>query len=83
MVLASRPTEREDLDDTFKLANKRNSFFARAIREESAGPQDAARVMEQEKCSDKDKWLQAEAEGPTWAPHGASVIVVDHGGVCM
>jgi len=36
-------------------------------------------MEEEEEWFDEDEWLQTEAEGAPWAPHGASVIVVDVG----
>ena len=46
------------------FTNGRYPFFDRAIWEESAGAEDAARVMEEEEeWFDKDQWPQAEAEG--------------------
>jgi len=84
MGIESRPEDGEDLDETPEPANGRYPFFDRAIWEESAGAEDAARVMEEEEeCFDEDEWLQAEAEGAPWAPAGAGVIVVDDGGVSI
>jgi len=58
--------------------------FDRAIWEESAGAEDAARAMEEEEeWFDEDEWLQAEAEWAPRAPPGAGVIVVDDGGVSI
>ena len=56
--------------------------FDHAIWEESAGPEDAARAMEEEEESfDENEWLQAEAEVALRRPLGAGVIIVDDGGV--
>jgi len=73
MVIESRPEDGEDLDETPEPLNARYPFFDRAIWEESAGAEDAARAMEkEEEWFDEDEWLQAEAEGVPQAPCGAS-----------
>jgi len=48
MVIESRLEESEDLDETPEPPNGRNPFFNRAIWEELAGAEDAARAMEEE-----------------------------------
>ena len=59
-------------------------FFDRAIGEESAGAEHAARAMEEEEeWFVEDEWLQAEAEGAPRAPPGGGVIVADDGGVSI
>jgi len=84
MVIESRPEYGEDLGETPEPPNGRYPFFDRAIWEESAGGEDAARAMEEEEeWFDEDEWLQAEAEGAPRAPPGAGVIVVDDGGVSI
>jgi len=84
MVIESRPKDGEDLDVTPESPNGRYPFFDRAIWEESASAEDAARAMEEEEeWFDEDEWLQAEAEGAPRAPPGAGVIVVDDGGVSI
>jgi len=84
MVIESRPEVGEDLDETSEPPNRSYPFFDRAIWEESAGAEDAARAMEEEEeWFVEDKWLQAEAEGAPRAPPGAGVIVVDDGGVSI
>jgi len=84
MVIESQPEDGEALDETPEPSNGRYPFFDRAIWEESAGPEDAARAMEEEEeWFDEDEWLQAEAEGAPQAPPGAGVIVVDDGGVSI
>jgi len=58
------------------------SFFDRAIWEESASAEDAARAMEEEaEWFDEDEWLQG--EGAPRAPPGAGIIIVDEGGVSI
>jgi len=80
MVIESQPEDGEDLDETSEPPNGRYPFFDRAIWEESAGAEDAARAMEEEEeWFDEDEWLQAEAEGAPRASPGAAVIVVDDG----
>ena len=82
LVIESRPKDGEDLDETPEPPNGRYPFFDPAIRQESAGAEDAARAMEkEEEWFVEDEWLQAEAEGAPRAPPGAGVIVVDNGGV--
>jgi len=84
MVIESRPEDGEDLDETPEPPNGRYRFFDRAIWEESAGAEDAARAMEEEEEGFvEEEWLQAEAEGAPRAPPGAGVIVVDNGGVSI
>jgi len=48
MVIQSRPKEGEALDETPEPPNGRYQWFHRAIWEESAGVEDAARAMEEE-----------------------------------
>jgi len=84
MVIESRPEDGEDLDETPEPPNGRYPFSDRAIWEESAGAEDAARAMEEEEdWFVEDEWLKAEAEGAPRAPPGAAVIVVDDGGVSI
>jgi len=84
MVIESPPEDGEDLDETPEPPNGRYPFFNRAIWEESAGAEDAARTMEEEEeWFDEDEWLQAKAEGAPRAPPGAGVMVVDDGGVSI
>ena len=83
MVIESRPEDSEDLDETPEPPNGRSPFFHRAICEESAGAEDAARAMEEEEWFDEDEWLKGEAEGAPWVPPGAGVSVVDDGGVSI
>ena len=84
MVLKSRPEDGEYLDETPEPASGRYRFFDRAIWEESAGAEPAARAMqEEEEWIDENEWLQAEAEGATRASPGAGVIIVDDGGVSI
>jgi len=84
MVIESRPEDGEDLDETPEPPNGRYPFFDRAIGEESAGAEDAARAMQhEEEWFDEDEWLQAEGEGALQAPPGAGVIVVDNSGVSI
>jgi len=84
MVIESQPEDGEDLDETPEPPNWRYPFFDRAIWEESAGSEHAARAMEEEEqWFDEDEWLQAEAEGAPRAPPGAAVIGVDDGGVSI
>jgi len=84
MVIESRPEDGKDLDETPEPPNGRYPFFDRAIWEESGGAEDAAWAMEEaEEWVDKNKWLEAEAEGAPRAPPGAGVIVVDDGGVSV
>jgi len=70
MLSESRPVDGEDLDETPKHPNWRYPFFNHAIRDESAGAEDAARATEEEEeWFDQDEWLQAEADGaPRAAP---------------
>jgi len=76
MVIESRPEDGEDQDDTPEPPNGRYPFFDRAIWEEWAGAEDAARAMEEEEeWFDEDESLQAETEGAPRAPPGAGVIV--------
>jgi len=82
MVIESRPEEGEDLDETRAPPNGSYPFFDRAIWEESAGAEDAARAIEvEEEWFDEDEWLQAKGEGAPRVPPDAVVIVVDHRGV--
>jgi len=84
MVIESRREDGEDLDETPEPPNRRYPFFDRAIWEESAGAEDAARAMEEEEeWFDEDQWLQAKAEGAPRAPPGPGIIVVDDGGVSI
>jgi len=56
MVIKSRPEDGEDLDETPDSPNGRYQFFDRAIWEESAGAEDAAREMqEEEEWFDEDE----------------------------
>jgi len=60
MVIESGPEDGEDLDETPEPPNGRYPLFHRAIWEESAGAEDAARAMEEEmEWFDEDEWLQA------------------------
>ena len=82
MVIESRPEDGEDPDETPEPPIVRYPFFDHAIWEESAGPEDAARAMEEEEESfDENEWLPAEAEVALRRPLGAGVIIVDDGGV--
>jgi len=82
MVIESRPEDGKDLDETPELPNGRSTFFDRAIWEESAGAEDAARaIKEEEQWFDEDEWLQAVAGGAPRAPPSAGGIVVDDGGI--
>jgi len=84
MVIKSRAEDGEALDETPKPPNGRYPFFHRAIGDESAGSEDAARaIQEQEQWFDKDEWLLAEAEGAPRAPPGAGVMGGDDGGVSI
>jgi len=84
MVIASRPEDGEDLEETLEPPNGTYPFFDRAIWAESAGAEDAARAMEEwQEWFDEDEWVQAEAEGAPRAPPGAGVIVVEDGGVSI
>ena len=84
MVLESRPEDGEDLDESPEPASRRYRLFDRAIWEESAGAEPAAWAMEQEEeWIDEDEWLLAQAEGASWVPPGAGVILVDDGGVSI
>jgi len=83
-VIESQSEDGEDLDEAPEPPNGRYLFFDRAIWEESAGAEDAARAIdEEEEWFDEDEWLQAEAEGAPQAPPGAGVIVVDDGSVSI
>jgi len=58
MVIETRPKDGEDLDETPKPPNGRYPFFDRAIWDELAGADDAARAMEEEEeWFDEDEWL--------------------------
>jgi len=84
MVIEARPEDSEDLHETPSPSNARYPFFDRAIWEESAGAEDAARAREEEEeWIDEDEWLQAEAEGAPRVPPGAGVMLVDDGGVSI
>jgi len=84
MAIESRPEDGEDLEETPEPPDGWFRFFDRAIWEESAGAEDAARAMEEEEeWFDEDECLQAEAAGAPRAPPGAGVIVVDDGGVSI
>ena len=84
MVIESSPEDGEDLNEITEPPNGRYRFFNRAIWEESAGAEDAAKAIEEEEeWFDEDAWLQAEPEGAPRAPPCAAVIVVDDGGVSI
>jgi len=83
IVIESRPKDCEDLDETSEPPNKRCPCFDRAIWEEWAGAEDAAWAIEEEVRFDEDEWLQAEADRAPPVPPGASIIVVDDGGVSI
>jgi len=84
MVIESQPEDFEDLDEIPETRNGMYPFFNRAIWEQSAGEEDAARAMEEEaEWFDKHEWLQAEAERAPWVRAGAGGIVVDDGGVSI
>jgi len=84
MVIASRPEDGEELDETPEPPKGRYQFFDRAIREESAGAEAAPWAMEEEEeWFDEDEWLQAVAEGAPRGPPGTGVIVVDDGSVSI
>jgi len=83
-VSESQPEDSKDLDATLEPPYGRYAVFDGAMREESAGAEDAAQAMEEEEdWFDEDEWLQAEAEGAPRAPPGAGAMVVDDGGVSI
>jgi len=84
MVHESRSEDGDDLDETPEPPNGRYPFCDRAVWDEWAGAEDAARRMqEEEEWIDADECLEAEQEGATRAPPGAGVIVVDDGEVSI
>jgi len=83
MVLESHRKDGEDLEETPEPPNGRYLFFDRDVWDESAGGEDSVREMWDKESVDDEEWLEAEAEGKTWAPHGTRAIYVGDGDVSI
>ena len=71
IVLESHREDGEDLDEIHEPANGRYPLFDHNIWAELAGGGDSVREMPDEESVENEEWLEAEAEGETWWPHGA------------
>jgi len=83
MVLKSHREDGEDLDQTPEPPNRRYQFFDGDVWDESARGEESVREIGDEESIDNEKWLEAEPEGETQAPHVAWVLYVDDGNVSI